>query len=452
MFKKFFVFVLLSTVCFGQTFRFKLIGNCLLEPDTWLDCYDIIVLDTLAFLANEDVTVINIARPDSPCVITHIDTTHAFRNGVASLPPHLYAMGLGGLASFDISNLQAPVFLDSIDMPLQNDILLYNNYLFCTTSDYLQLFDASVPESLQYLGIVDSSHFAGRLANNNDFLFEPIGGGVPVICSLLIFDISDPANPQKISSLTLPNAVGLFESEPFFKDSLIYLSYLSLGGQHSLALLTINVADPMNPFLIAESPDIGERVNGSYDLTLSGNYAYTTIGSQMEKSSRKTGEQYEQPENVAVFDVSDPASPFPVWLYEVPVANYRAIDSRADTIYLCDGEYFYIFVDTLWTGLSETDQVHRISNTLQCWPNPCNDLLTIKHSLGQYKDYARSIAIYDISGRLVYSVPIPKNEESSAVIWDCKSLTGKRMPVGVYFVALRCKEKVTAVEKITITK
>jgi len=446
MFKTFFVFVLLSTICFGQTFRFKLIGSCLLEPDTWLDCYDIIVLDTIAFLANEDLTVINIARPDSPFVITHTDTTHAFRNGVALLPPHLYAMGIGGLASFDISNLQAPMFLDSIDMPLQNDILLYNNYLFCTTSDYLHLFDASVPESLQYLGIIDSSHFAGRLINNNDFLFEPIGA-----CSLLVFDVGDPANPQKISSLVLPNAVGLSESEPFFKDSLIYLSYLPLGGQYSLALLTINVADPMNPFLVAESPDVGERVNGSYDLTLSGNYAYATIGSQMERSSRKPGEQYEQPENVAVFDVSDPTSPFPVWLYEVPVANYRAIDSRADTIYLCNGEYFYIFVDTLWTGLSETEQVRRMSDILQCHPNPCNHKLTIKHSLGQYRDYARSIAIYDISGRLLYSAPISKNEESGVVIWDCKSLTGKRVPTGVYFVALRCKESNLVVKKIIIT-
>lgn len=453
MYRKASILMLFITICLGQTLRFKLVGSCPLEPDTWYDCYDVIVLDTFAFLANEDLSIINIAQPESPFVISHVDTSHSFRNAVGPTPSYMYAMGINGFASFDISNMQSPVFLDSIDIFLRGDLSLCSSYAYCTSDDGLHLFDVSVPETLQYLGLIDSTINAGRLRLNNNFLYESVS--IIPVCSLLIFDISNPANPQKISSLGIPDVMGLQVSEPFFRDSLIYLSYLPLGGWHSIAILIVNVADPYNPFLLAESPDTGQWINGAYDLTISGKYAYATCGSQVGRSTKKLVEQQEQPKNVVVFDISDPTSPFPVWLYEEPPSQYRGIDSRADTIYFCDGVYFYIFVDTLWTGITEevTHEKPKLS-ILQVYPNPFSDKINIYWYLESetMKLQSLSLNIYDACGRMVRqlyrSSMIPLNRLS----WDGRDDGGKKIEGGVYFVILKYGQSFCVQQKVVLIK
>lgn len=441
------VILLLTVVGFGQTPRFKLVGSCPLEPDTWYDCFDVIVLDTFAFLANEDLTIINIARPDSPFIITQIDTTHSFRYAIGPAPPYMYAMGMNGFASFDISNMQSPIFLDSINMWLGGDLSLYNSYIYCTTGDYLHLFDASVPENLQYLGIVDSSYFAGRLTNNNNLLFE-----LTEICSLLVFDTSDPANPEKISSLRLPTVSGLSESEPFFRNSLLYVSRLSFYG-HGIGLWVINVVDPYNPYLLATSPDtIGAGgINDAYDLTISGNYAYATFGSQIDRSVKRQ----DQPENVVVFDVSDSANPLPVWIYETVHTYHLGIDSHADTIYLCDGAYFYIFVDTLWTGIGEeTKNANTTVSTLQIHPNPFSDKINIQWHVRdeRIKLQDLSLNIYDISGRLVRQFHQSSRNMLNQISWDGRDDEGRKIESGVYFVILRYGQSFCVQQKVVLIK
>uniref|UniRef100_A0A7V1EHV4 Uncharacterized protein n=1 Tax=candidate division WOR-3 bacterium TaxID=2052148 RepID=A0A7V1EHV4_UNCW3 len=91
--------------CFAQFHRFKIIGFCPLDN---IECFRITLIDTLAFLADGDLTVINIARPFSPFLITKIDTTSSFGYSIALSYPYAYAGGDYGFASYDISNLQIP--------------------------------------------------------------------------------------------------------------------------------------------------------------------------------------------------------------------------------------------------------------------------------------------------------------------------------------------------------
>uniref|UniRef100_A0A7V1EHW0 Uncharacterized protein n=1 Tax=candidate division WOR-3 bacterium TaxID=2052148 RepID=A0A7V1EHW0_UNCW3 len=94
---------------------------------------------------------------------------------------------------------------------------MHNGYAYCANPNGLHLFNVSVPESLQYLGMFGTT--PGRLTIGNDFLFD-----ITHYCSLLVYDISNPVQPLIISSLGLTHFT---RSKPYLKDSLyIFLNLL----------------------------------------------------------------------------------------------------------------------------------------------------------------------------------------------------------------------------------
>lgn len=442
MYKKILMVVLLLTVVgFGQVPRFRLIGACDIETISWVDCYDVVVLDTLAFLTCTDLPVINIARPDSPFVVTKIDTLSGYVDALCVSPPYVFSTNwnIRGnyLKAFDISNLPVSILLDSIVIPnyITRDMASQSGYLYLS-ADSLRLVDASNPESLQYLGVIDSVRFAGRLSIGNNYLYELVS-----VCSLLVYDLTNPSNLQKTGSCPLPYCGYLIVSEPFHRDSLIYYPQADiLSGNISLHI--VNVADPFNPFHLATSPGTGMDVQEAYDLTVSGKFAYATMFCYPVEPVAKNHRMQEPAPQIAVFDVSDPTNPFPVWMYEYDYwYNYRGIDSRSDTIYFCNGDSFYIYVDTLWIGIEEEPLIPTPEIVkFQVYPNPFRNRIDIRWQMidGRLKTKDISLKIYDVSGRIVKTFNLASCFllPASAVSWDGRDDKGDILETGVYFILL----------------
>lgn len=439
MYKKILMVVLLLTVVgFGQVPRFRLIGACDIETISWVDCYDVVVLDTLAFLACTDLPVINIARPDSPFVVTKIDTLSGRLQALCVFPPYLFSIGWNSrgnfLKAFDISNLPVSTLLDSIVIPtyVTRDMAYQSGYLYFS-AESLRLADAVTPESLHYLGVIDSVRFAGRLRIGNNYLYELVSA-----CSLLVYDLTNPSNPQKIGSCSLP---GYWVSEPFYRDSLIYYPQEDISSGN-ISLHIVNVVDPFNPFHLATSPGTGMDVQKACDLTVSGKFAYATMACYPVEPVVKNHRLQEPAPQIAVFDVSDPANPFPVWIYEYDYRYYYSgIDSHGDTIYFCNGDSFYIYVDTLWIGIEEEPLIPTPEIVkFQVYPNPFRNRIDIRWQMidGRLKTKDISLKIYDVSGRIVKTFNLASCFllPASAVSWDGRDDKGNMLETGVYFILL----------------
>lgn len=88
-----------------------------------------------------------------------------------------------------------------------------------------------------------------------------------------------------------------------------------------------------------------------------------------------------------------------------------------------------------WYG-PVTVLVRSIKEYLKIKPNPFRDKITINlgiYDVG-YKMNETSLNIYDISGKLVKSFPLP-----TVVTWDGKDDRGRVLPQGIYFLELKSK-------------
>jgi hypothetical protein len=106
------------------------------------------------------------------------------------------------------------------------------------------------------------------------------------------------------------------------------------------------------------------------------------------------------------------------------------------------------FSDTLFSirpvGISEGKSSGLINLRLEVIPNPFSGKTTIKTTGNSILPGKMAIKIYDISGRLMASIPIEINRiaSSTTVIWNGRDDTGKRMPAGIYFFSIESKRLV----------
>jgi hypothetical protein len=80
-------------------------------------------------------------------------------------------------------------------------------------------------------------------------------------------------------------------------------------------------------------------------------------------------------------------------------------------------------IDTLCSGTTGTYEVEAVSK-IKVYPNPTSDILNISNPIGE------KIEIFDISGKLVRTIPV-QNETQSINIHD--------LPIGAYIVRMQEK-------------
>ncbi|MBD3277309.1 MAG: T9SS type A sorting domain-containing protein [Candidatus Aegiribacteria sp.] len=83
-----------------------------------------------------------------------------------------------------------------------------------------------------------------------------------------------------------------------------------------------------------------------------------------------------------------------------------------------------------YTGLGQTAASTVVLGELEVYPNPFTESVAITLSSGADQG---SVAIFDLAGRLVQSVPYSSDDGQASVTWDGTSTSGRPVPVGVYF-------------------
>jgi len=420
-----FIIIILITFCSG--YRFREIGSCLTGMGSAGNCYDVIVRDTLAFLACDGLPVINIARPDSPFVVYRFNynvDAILFQDSLMFTTNYVDCY----LKAYNIKNPPPWPLIDSIHIPegIVRDMEYKAGYIYIA-EESLRIASAINPESLQYLGVVDTTLQPWRLTEDGGYLYSEMYTGI------FIYDLINPVNPTKISVCSLTELSG----ELCNRDSFLYVCRVPYAAAHPVCICTINKSDPYSPFLLAQSPLIGQYVIFAGDLTVSGNFAYATISCNFMTNKGTTGRQPEQPQ-IAVFDLSDPANPRSVWIWEQEQGdNYRGIDSRADTIYVCNGTYFTIYVDSAWSGsVTEDKNPKEIPVGMSVYPNPFKTKTTIRINLNARE--IQTVNIYDSGGRRVKSLNIPLYHYAGSYgySWDGTNNEGFKVSPGVYFIAV----------------
>ncbi len=104
--------------------------------------------------------------------------------------------------------------------------------------------------------------------------------------------------------------------------------------------------------------------------------------------------------------------------------------------------------DGIYCGINNT--IPQVVTTLNCWPNPCNNLLTIGYSGAN--GATADIEILDLSGRVVKNVGSFQLEGSNqSVIWDVTDNSGKKVPAGIYLCRLSTETGITT-SRVTVLR
>jgi hypothetical protein len=440
--RSFFLHIIVVAFCFG--YRFREIGSCPVGGN----CYDVIVRDTLAFLACDGLPVINLARPDSPYIACRLDSNPSYSTDAIWLQDSLifntnYTLNDCYLKVHNIKRIPQSILIDSILIPegFVDDIEFKSGYLYLA-EESLRIASAVNPESLQYLGIVDTTLKPWRLTGDGNYLYSEMVTGI------FVYDLINPVNPIKISACSLTQLSG----ELYNCDSLIYVCCTPYATEHPIRICTINKRDPFNPFLLAQSSSIGQYVLFACDLTVSGNFAYATVACNLTDK----GSAWRPPEQpqVAVFDISNPVNPQAVWIWEQEHGDiYRGIDSRADTIYICNGTYFTIYVDSAWSGnISENKNPKEIPRGMSVYPNPFRTKTNIRVNFNAGEIHA--VNIYDTGGRRIkfLNIPLFNNAGSYEYSWDGTDNEGFKVSPGVYFIVMENGSRAPVRQKVVLFK
>jgi hypothetical protein len=116
---------------------------------------------------------------------------------------------------------------------------------------------------------------------------------------LLIFNVSNPSNPQLVGKLLMPNlALGVYVSGNY--------AYVAVGNSWGGSLRVIDVSNPSNP------REVGSFVTSPrypWGVYVSGNYAYVAV----DHAYSSYGDA-----GLRVIDVSNPSNPREVGFFETP--------------------------------------------------------------------------------------------------------------------------------------
>jgi hypothetical protein len=130
-----------------------------------------------------------------------------------------------------------------------------------------------------------------------------------------------------------------------------------------------------------------------------------------------------------------------IW-YEDPVSQYKvvyfgfgveAVHSRPG--YMPRWDFLEVFLD--WFGIVSVQEVATdptVSSTLRIYPNPARHIMRIG-IFGAQNIETGTVRVYDASGRFVRT--IADGHLEPPMIWDLLDARGRRVPDGIYFVAVK---------------
>jgi hypothetical protein len=240
------------------------------EYPTSSDIESIVVIDTLAFIAgrfiypsSESFQIINVADVYNPVLIGYIDENIGWNHDLIVDGDYAYlANSYEGFIIVDISSLSDPQILTQLEDITHPRVLgKVDDYLFMDFGfDTLQVFEVSAPTSPEQVGFHEIGRSAMDFDISDGYLFIA-GNDLPIL------DVVDVENIRQVSEYEVPSAT----SSVFKVGDFLYTAETGFG------LHIHDITDPAYPDRISQL----ELPEYFYAFHLSENYLYSLSGNEL---------------------------------------------------------------------------------------------------------------------------------------------------------------------------
>ncbi|MGI0015638.1 MAG: LVIVD repeat-containing protein, partial [Nitrososphaera sp.] len=182
-----------------------------------------------------NMVVVDISSPTNPYIAGQFETGY-FAEAVAVSGNYAYvAEGFAGLWILDISTPSQPKAVGHFKTEgYVNDVVVSKNIAYLAKGQYgIEIVDVS--ESSKPISVVQIRGIGALvLLIREDKLFVAAGGG-----GMVIFDVTSPANPRKLSQLP----TGAVDIDVF--------GNIAYNAGESGGLFIVDISDPENPFVLS---------------------------------------------------------------------------------------------------------------------------------------------------------------------------------------------------------
>lgn len=234
------------------------------------DIESIVVIDTLAFIAgrfiypsSEPFQIINVADVYNPELIGYIDENIGWNHDLIVEGDYAYlANSYGGFVIVDVSSLSNPFILTQLeDITYPRVLGKVDDYLFMDFGfDTLQVFEVSTPTSPEQVAFYEIGRSAMDFDISDGYLFIA-GNDLPIL------DVVDVENIRQVSEYEVPGAT----SSVFKVGDFLYTAETGFG------LHIHDITDPAYPDRISQL----ELPEYYYTYHLSENNLYSLSGNEL---------------------------------------------------------------------------------------------------------------------------------------------------------------------------
>ena len=326
---------------------------------------DLTIRDSLAYvLTGNKLLILNICNPYQPTKVSETVVTTA--GGAVKLViegSFIYLTSfVNGLRVVDVSNPTQPIVRGSF--PLGDRFAghaVKGGYVYVgyQISVYLDLIDARNPDSLRFVGFIQTPGRTPAVYAKDTLLFA--GGRSPIrpYVFFQVFSIADPQNPVELSIDSIDNNGAATPTDIRVKDSIAFITTTDSG------VYTYDVTDPRNPMVLGHLRRPYAPI-GSAKIDFANNIiaVASNTGLWLVRAARPESLQTEtffitgyypfdltfkdhyalvthNTAGLAILDVSDPSTPKRVSALETPRRTSDIEDGRAKSIAV-NGNYAYI--------------------------------------------------------------------------------------------------------------
>jgi hypothetical protein len=174
-----------------------LVGSCVLSSYAT----DLSLVDTLAFLSGLPLTIVNVARPDSPKVVS---TWSRGVSGLDVVDTILYAVGQNAqFWALSVADPASPLPLDSLQLPSFDgqDVVVVGTTAF-VGERMIRVVDVTDPSNLSLCGAVSIPGWADRLVYEPPYVYAACYDGGVCIFETTQTGISEPTTCRGPTSLS----------------------------------------------------------------------------------------------------------------------------------------------------------------------------------------------------------------------------------------------------------
>jgi len=444
----------------------------------------------------DGIKIIDFVDPSNPYIVGEFFPPFETSNSVnVNIGTYVYAgeSRRNGLRTIDVSDPSLPTTVDYDLLPNWSiDVTVVDGYAYVANFySGVYTLDVSDPSNLHEVAHYDTK---GR---SNSIVIRDSIAYVADSASILLLNIGNPYNPERISELSLicdgyglelnypylyvtserqhyfaivnvsnpnsPFVTGICNLEPMYPTYICYKdSFAFVSASYNLAV--INTADVYNPTLLMYLPLSGYPRG----IANRGNYLYVSnfdtmfinivdisdpVNPVLVDSFRTV--DYApfdltisdtllyvalQISGIEVFNISAPLSPQSVGYYcGDPLTTPLGITAINNFAYLAAANGIFIFEYTGGAGKKEeaSKSNSKANISFKCYPSTFSKKISIEVSAK--KEENMKLELYDIAGRKIKDIFTGRIKGKRLFFWHGLNNKGKKVSSGIYFLQIESR-------------